>query len=118
METGKDKSTDYLVTLAEALTATSGLILALLWALLDEETLKILSGYAFSLRAGAVGLGLAVCFSLLTIQYVITERIKVDKGEKSGPVADENTVRAVFLLGWLSFLVGCGFLVRLLWVIS
>ncbi len=114
----EDKSTGHVVTLAEALTATSGLILGLLWALLDEETLKILSSHAFSLRAGAVSLGLAICFSLLTIQYVISERIKVDKGCKSGPVADDNKVRAVFLLAWLSFLVGCGFLIRLLWAIN
>lgn len=114
----EDKSTGYVVTLAEALTATSGLILGLLWALLDEETLIILRDYVCSLRAGAVSLGLAVFFSLLTIQYVITERIKVDKGQKSGPVADENKVRVVFLLGWLSFLIGCGFLIRLLWVIN
>jgi len=114
----EDRSTGYVVTLAQALTATSGLILALLWALLDKETLNVLSGYAFALRAGAVSLGLAACFSLLTIQYVIAERIKVEKGEKDGPVADENKVRAVFLVGWVSFLVGCGFLIKLLWVIS
>lgn len=99
----EDKALKYVEELLKTIIATSGIMLALLWGLTQRAiSLAVLN----TVRWASIVFVLSIFISLLGGQFIVS-RVQQDDREitKKGPVP------LVFLLAWLTFVVGCALLI-------
>jgi len=99
----EDRSLKYVEELFKTITATSGIMLALLWGLTQRDSVTAL--ILRTVRWASVIFVLAIFLSLLGYQFIVSRTQSSKEITKSGPVP------FVFLLAWLAFLAGCVLLV-------
>lgn len=95
-----DIATRVVVSAATALITIAGLMITLIWGLIDETSAAAVGTF---IRAATALLAFSIFLSLVTLQYVIAGGLKSNDGKV---IADNSYVRTVYLLAWLAFLAG------------
>ncbi len=98
-----DKARESVEQLLRTVIATSGIMLALLWGLIQRTTSAAVIP---TIRHASVVLVLAVAGSLLGLQFVVTELER-----NTQQITKRGTVAFTFVAAWISFLAGCVLLI-------
>jgi hypothetical protein len=102
-QTSADKARENVAELLKTITATTGVMLALLWGLTQRT---ITPDVLWLIRVASFVLVVSMVASLLGLQFIVSA---LDRGEAQ--VSQVRTVAGSFLVAWLAFLFGCGFLI-------
>jgi hypothetical protein len=119
--TEDDNARKSIEDLLKILIATSGVVLALLWALTQRSPL--ITKHVFHIiRWASFILVLAMGAGFLSYQFSITRLQKnLEAAKQCKPwtaVSKHPTIAVPFLVAWISFLIGCAFLLWAMWNIK
>ena len=101
-QTRDEKATDLVAELLKTIIATAGIILTLLWGFLGPD---ISQGRLCWTRLSSVVLLISIALALLGLQFMVSALQR-----QCTEISKDGLVALCFLGSWISFLVGCGFL--------
>lgn len=94
-----DKASNVVIELFKIVIATSGIILALLWGLVNKEGLEY---KLIFIQIASVVLIIAIASSLLGLQFIVSAI------QRNSPAPSRvGSVAICFFIGWFGFLIGC-----------
>lgn len=103
IENQENKALDFIGELFKVLTATSGIILALLWGLIRDQQASETILY---IRIGSIALAICMIASIMGLQFIVSA---LQRNAKI--VSKDGRVALCYFLAWISFILGNALLV-------
>lgn len=101
----EDQPADYVRELSTTIIATSAILLALIWGLVNVGESRADIEFT-TIKVGTVGFLIAIVFALATLQYIVTLSMGTSKQPNSS-LASDLRILIPFTISWVAFLAGC-----------
>jgi hypothetical protein len=110
-ESNNDKALKSVEEILKTIIATSGILLALLWGLIQRQGI---SARVFTtIRIASIVFVVSIFFALLGCQFIVG---RLEMGSEN--ITKHKAVAFSFLISWIAFLSGCALLILAIFGVS